>query len=303
MAAPECRLRAARPWLLLAPALAVLATLLLWPLLRLLLLSFQEYGLREIRTGESQYVGIDNYRALLNDSFLWTTALPNTVGFAVVCVVLTVATGTLVALLLQRLGRVWRVVVSAAVMAAWAMPAVTGTHVWIWIFDPLGGPVSGGLDGLGLIEPRETNWFTDRWSFYAIAALNVVHHGFPFVAITVFAGLLTIPRELPEAATVDGAGAWQRFRYVTVPTLRPVFTVVTVLSTIWDFKVFAQIYLMPGGDGTNPSVLNLGVWSYVRSFGRNDYGQGAAIAVLLTALLLAVTALYVRTLFRERDER
>ncbi|MDB1088600.1 sugar ABC transporter permease [Streptomyces sp. ACA25] len=296
------RLRPLRPWLLLAPALTVLAVLLLWPLVRVVLLSFQDYGLREIRSGESHYTGLDNYRTLLGDSYLWTTVLPNTVLFAFACVSLTVILGTLVALLLQRLGPVWRVVCSTALMMAWAMPAVTGTYVWIWIFDPLNGVVSGGLDTLGLIEPRETNWFTDRWSFYAIATLNVVHHGFPFVAITVFAGLLTIPRELTEAAVVDGANAWQRFWQVTVPSIKPVFTVVTILSTIWDFKVFVQIYLMPGGSGSNRDVLNLGVWSYVRSFGRNDYGSGAAIAVLLTVLLLTITLVYVRTLFREKDE-
>ncbi|TDC12908.1 sugar ABC transporter permease [Streptomyces sp. 8K308] len=294
--------RALRPWLLLAPALAVLAVLLFWPLVRVLLLSFQDYGLRQINTGESNYTGFDNYREILSDSFLWRTVLPNTVLFAVTCVVLTVVVGTLVALLLRRLGRVWRVVCSSVIMMAWAMPAVTGTYVWIWIFDPLNGVVSGGLDGLGVIEPRETNWFTDRWSFYAIATLNVVHHGFPFVAITVFAALLTIPRELPEAATVDGASAWQRFWHITVPTIRPVFLVVTILSTIWDFKVFAQIYLMPGGAGSNQEVLNLGVWSYIQSFSRNQYGMGSAIAVLLTLLLLAITVVYVRALSNERDE-
>jgi N,N'-diacetylchitobiose transport system permease protein len=295
-------LRAARPWLLLAPALLVLAVLLFWPLLRVAQLSFQDYGLREINTGESNYNGLANYRDILGDSFLWTTVLPNTVGFAAACVALTVAVGTLVALLLLRLGRVWRVICSSVIMMAWAMPAVTGTYVWIWIFDPLNGVVSGTLEALGAIEPRETNWFTDRWSFYAIATLNVVHHGFPFVAITVFAGLLTIPRELPEAAIVDGANAWQRFWLITVPTIRPVFMVVTILSTIWDFKVFAQIFLMPGGDGANPDVLNLGVWIYMRSFSENEYGMGSAIAVLLTLLLLAITVAYIRALFRERDE-
>ncbi|RKN04334.1 carbohydrate ABC transporter permease [Streptomyces radicis] len=294
--------RASRPWLLLAPALAVLAVLLFWPLVRVLLLSFQDYGLRQINTGESNYTGLDNYREILGDSFLWTTVLPNTVGFAATCVTLTVVVGTLVALLLQRLGRAWRAICSTAIMMAWAMPAVTGTYVWIWVFDPLNGVVSGGLDGLGLIEPRETNWFTDRWSFYAIATLNVVHHGFPFVAITVYAALLTIPRELPEAATVDGANAWQRFWHLTVPTIRPVFMVVTILSIIWDFKVFAQIYLMPGGAGANPDVLNLGVWSYIESFSRNQYGLGSAIAVLLTLLLLAITVVYVRALSKESDE-
>ncbi|MCU4744993.1 MULTISPECIES: carbohydrate ABC transporter permease [unclassified Streptomyces] len=296
------RTRALRPWLLLAPALAVLAVLLLWPLLRVVLLSFQDYGLRQIYTGTSNYTGLDNYRTLLGDSTLWSTVLPNTVVFAVVCVALTVITGTLVALLLQRLGTVWRVICSTVIMMAWAMPAVTGTYVWIWIFDPLNGIVSGGLDSLGLIEPRETNWFTDRWSFYAIATLNVVHHGFPFVAITVFAGLLTIPRELPEAALMDGANAWQRFWKITVPTIKPVFMVVTILSTIWDFKVFAQIYLMPGGSGSNPDIFNLGVWSYHQSFVKNQYGMGSAIAVLLTLLLLAITVAYIRALFKERDE-
>ncbi|UCM87312.1 carbohydrate ABC transporter permease [Streptomyces marincola] len=294
--------RALRPWLLLAPALLVLAVLLFWPLVRVLLVSFQDYGLRQINTGENNWTGLDNYRDLLGDSFLWTRVLPNTVLFAFACVALTLVLGTLVALLLTRLGRTWRVICSTAIMSAWAMPAVTGTYVWIWIFDPLDGVVSGGLDGLGLIEPRETNWFTERWSFYAIATLNVVHHGFPFVAVTLYAALLTIPRELPEAALCDGAGPWQRFRLITVPAIRPAFTVVTLLSIIWDVKVFAQIYLMPGGAGANEDVLNLGVWSYIQSFSRNEYGTGSAIAVLLTLLLLAVTVVYVRTLAREGDE-
>ncbi|WP_326599572.1 carbohydrate ABC transporter permease [Streptomyces sp. NBC_01803] len=293
---------ALRPWLLLAPALAVLAVLLLWPLARVVMLSFQDYGLREMNTGETHYTGLDNYREILGDSFLWTKVLPNTVLFAGACVVLTLVVGTLVALLLQRLGRTWRIICSSVIMMAWAMPAVTGTYVWIWIFDPLDGVVSGGLDGAGLIEPRETNWFTDRWSFYAIATLNVVHHGFPFVAITVYAALLTIPRELPEAALMDGADAWQRFWRITAPMIRPVFLVVTILSTIWDFKVFAQVYLMPGGAGSNPDVLNLGVWSYVQSFSRNEYGMGSAIAVLLTLLLLAITVVYVKVLSREGEE-
>ncbi|SOD58524.1 N,N'-diacetylchitobiose transport system permease protein [Streptomyces zhaozhouensis] len=294
--------RAARPWLLLAPALAVLAVLLLWPLVRVVLLSFQNHGLRQINTGESDYTGLDNYREILGDPFLWKTVLPNTVFFAAACVFLTLLVGTLVALLLARLGRTWRVVCSTVIMMAWAMPAVTGTYVWIWIFDPLNGVVSGGLDAAGAIEPRETNWFTDRWSFYAIATLNVVHHGFPFVAVTLYAALLTIPRELPEAALMDGANAWQRFWRITVPTIRPVFAVVTILSTIWDFKVFAQVYLMPGGSGANPEVLNLGVWSYIQSFSRNEYGMGSAIAVLLTLLLLALTVGYVKALAGEGEE-
>ncbi|WP_460464152.1 carbohydrate ABC transporter permease [Arthrobacter pigmenti] len=292
------RLRVARPWLLLAPALLVLAVLLLWPLVRVFLFSLQDYGLREIVSGESNYIGFDNYVEIFTEPMLWQVVLPNTVGFAIVAVGGTVVFGTLVALLLASLNRMWRAIVSSCIMVAWAMPAVTGTYVWIWLFDANTGLVNTLLLGAGILEEPH-NWFTDRWSFYAIVVLNIIHHGFPFVAVTVLAGLLGVSKEMIEAATVDGAGAIRRFFQIIFPTLKPVFAVVVILSTIWDFKVFAQIYLMPGGSGSNRSVLNLGVWSYVESFAQNRYGFGSAIAVLLTVMLLVVSVVYVRTLFKE----
>lgn len=287
--------------MLLLPALLVLGTLLIYPLLRVVWLSFQDYGLREVVSGESNPNGLANYRELFTEPLLWRIVLPNTVVFAVVNVVLTVVLGTLAALLLQRLGPRWRVVVTTAIMLAWAVPAVTGTYVWIWMFDPADGVITDLAAALGLIEAGTENWFTERVPFYAIVTLNVVHHGFPFVALTVLAGLMTIPRELMEAAMLDGANAWRRFWSITVPTIRPVFAVVTILSTIWDFKVFTQIYLMPGGSGANREVLNLGVWSYVQSFAQNRYGFGSAIAVVLTLVLMAITAVYIRTLFRDEE--
>ncbi|WP_116247272.1 carbohydrate ABC transporter permease [Nocardiopsis sp. FIRDI 009] len=291
------------PWALLAPALTVVGVLLLFPLGRVVWLSFRDFHLRNLVSGESDPVGFDNYTALLADPYLWRVALPNTVVFAAVAVVSTVVLGTLVALLLSTLRPLTRVVVVSCVMVAWAMPAVSGTYVWIWIFDVDEGVVAQALKSLGLLGPEGYNWFGDRLLFYAIVTLNVVHSGFPFVAVTVLAGLLTVPGELYEAALIDGAGAWRRFWHVTFPLLRPVFAVVTVLSTIWDFKVFAQIYLMPGGDVGGSRMLNLGVWAYVRSFGHNDYGAGSAVAVLLTLLLLGITVLYLRALFREEEPR
>ncbi|CAL9564590.1 Diacetylchitobiose uptake system permease protein DasB [Nocardiopsis dassonvillei] len=297
------RRRALLPWVLLAPALAVIAALLLLPLARIVWLSFREYRLANLVSGESDFIGPANYVSLFTDSYLWRVALPNTVGFAVVAVVSTVVLGTLVALLLSRLRPLTRVVVVSCIMVAWAMPAVSGTYVWLWIFDVDDGIVARALQGLGVLGPEGYNWFADRLFFYAIVVLNVVHGGFPFVAVTVLAGLLTVPRELHEAALLDGAGAWKRFWHVTFPVLRPVFAVVTILSTIWDFKVFAQVYLMPGGGVGGSEMLNLGVWTYVSSFGQRDYGAGSAIAVLLTLLLLAVTAVYLRALFREDELR
>ena len=295
---PQSRLR---PWLLLGGPLVVIAGLLLYPIFRVSVLSFQQYGLKEIISGKPRWIGLDNYREALSGSFLWQTVLPNTVVFAVVVVLGTVVLGTLVALLLQSLGPRIRALVVGSALVAWALPAVTGTYVWVWIFDPDSGVVRRLLGSMGLIGPDGFNWFTERLSFYAIVSANVIHHSYPFIAITVFAGLSTVPPELHEAAKIDGAGAWRRFWSITVPLMRPVFAVVTILSTIWDFKVFTQIYLMPGGDGSNPNVFNLGVWSYVTGINRTQYGMGSAIAVLLTILLLVITLIYLRMLFREEE--
>jgi N,N'-diacetylchitobiose transport system permease protein len=289
------------PWLLQVPALIVLGGLLVYPLLWVIVLAFQDFNLRELVTGEVHWVGLGNFREILSDPLLWKVALPNTAVFAAVTVALTVMLGTLIALLLMRLGTWARAILTSAIMVAWAMPAVTGTYVWVYVFDSRDGVVMRLLGQIGLVDPETTNWFTERLPFYAIATLNVVHHGFPFVAVTVLAGLLTVPRELLEAAEMDGAGPWRRFWHVTYPLMKPIFAVVVVLSTIWDFKVFTQIYLMPGGSGTNRDVLNLGTWSYLSAISQNRYGLGAAIAVLLTALLLVITMVYLRTLFRQEE--
>lgn len=278
----------------------MLAILLLYPLTRVVILSFQDFGLRELASGGAEWVGLENFRRLLRDERLWSTVLPNSVVFATVNVVLTVAVGTLIALLLYRLGPWMRGFVTTVILSAWAVPAVTGTYVWIFLFDSRRGPVMRLLDKLGLADPNTTNWFDDRITFHLIATLNVVHHSFPFVAVTVLAALLTLPKDVLEAATIDGANSWKRFWYVIAPMLKPVFAVVTILSTIWDFKVFTQIFLMPGGDGINRNVLNLATWSYVTAFGQgNNFSTGAAIAVLLTLVLLVITIVYLRFLFRE----
>jgi N,N'-diacetylchitobiose transport system permease protein len=291
-----------RAWLLLAPALLVLGGLLLVPLGRVVAISFQDMSnLRAVRRGRGEYIGLDNYREVLGSRQLWLTVLPNTVVVAIVCVVLTVMLGTLVALLLQTLRPRARMLATMAILTAWAVPAVTGTYIWIWTFNPVDGLVSEMAQAMGLVDPGGENWFTNRYAFFAIVVINVVHHGYPFVALTVLAGLFTIPGELTEAAVLDGAGAWRRFWSITVPMLRPVFAVVTILSTIWDFKVFTQVYLMPGGDGANREVLNLGTWSYVEAFGLTEFGLGSAIAVVLTIILLLITATYLRTLFREGE--
>jgi N,N'-diacetylchitobiose transport system permease protein len=280
--------------------LIVIGALLGWPIIKVVLLSFQNYGLRQIVSGTWNFNGGANYADVLGSAQLWQVVLPNTVVFAILAVTATVVLGTLVALLLAKLGPILRGIVSSVIMIAWAMPAVTGTYVWSWIFDADAGIANQLLMSMGWMD-QPFNWFTNRFTFYAIVLLNVVHHGFPFVAITVLAAFLGVPREHIEAAEMDGAGPWRVFWLIVIPQLRQVFAIVIILSTIWDFKVFTQVYLMPGGDGANRDVLNLGVWSYTESFGQNKFGYGSTIAVLLTVVLLIVTVIYARTILSQED--
>lgn len=285
----------------MSPMLLIFAVLLFWPIVRVISLSFQDYGLKQLLQNKTNYIGFRNYTEIFSDKFLWTTVLPNTVIFALVCVIGTMILGTLVALLLNSLSTFWRSLTAMAIMVAWAIPSVTGTYVFVWLFEPLNGLMANLGVALGLFDPGTINWFTNRISFFAIAAANVIYHGFPFIAITLLAGLMSVPRELYEAAEVDGASKWAQFTKITVPILKPVFSVCAILSTIWDFKVFNQVYLMPGGDGANKDVYNLGVWSYIESFGQGKYGFGAAIAVFLTVILMIITVIYMRTLFKEDE--
>jgi N,N'-diacetylchitobiose transport system permease protein len=290
------RLRPLTPYALLAPALLVLAAILGFPLYRLVSLSFQRYGLRELFAGKGTFIGLDNYREIFGDPFFWTV-VARTVAFAAVCVGLTMVLGTLVALLLRNLSRPMRVLVTAGLVAAWAMPTLTAVSIWQWMFDFEFGVVNWVLTRLGVDGYLQHNWFEQPLQGFSVIVLVVVWAALPFVAITLHAGLTQVPAELEEAARVDGAGAWQVFRHITFPVLKPVFLILATLSTIWDFKVFTQIWVMLNQRPSRDYFL-LGIWSYSESFGVTRYGKGAAIAVVMVLLLLALTFFYVRQMLK-----
>ncbi|GAB3813604.1 carbohydrate ABC transporter permease [Micromonospora zhanjiangensis] len=289
----------------------VIGALLLWPLGQVVVMSFAKLGIRELRGDRPwPWVGLDNYTQILGDPFFWTV-LRNTVLFAVANVVLTMVFGTLVGLLLNRLGRRMAGFVSGAVMLAWATPALTGAIVWKWLFDDTSGLVTWLLnelpDGLsetlfGRAQWTGYGWFNSPLTFFTVLTLIVVWHSFPFIAVSVLAGLKSVPAELYEAARVDGAGPWRVFWSLTFPLLRPVFGVLVVLSTIWDFKVFTQQFVLAGGT-QDRSTFMLAIYSYAEAFSPPPkYGLGSAIAVILTLLLLVVTAVYVRMVLRQEDQ-
>ena len=141
------------------------------------------------------------------------------------------------------------------------------------------------------------DWFANPISGLGVIAAVIVWGAIPFVAITVYAGLSQLPQELVEAASIDGAGAWRRFRDITVPILKPIFVIVTSLSIIWDFQVFNQVWIMLDERPSSDYFL-MSIYSFVESFRISEYGLGSAIAVVMVLIMLVVTSVYVRQMVR-----
>ncbi|KOG86569.1 sugar transporter, partial [Streptomyces varsoviensis] len=181
-------------------------------------------------------------------------------------------------------------------------PAVTGSTVWVFLFDPDFGPVDKVLVWLGLDGFADYSWTYDRLSAFALVLFEVVWCSFPLVMVTVYAGIKAIPGEVLEAASLDGASAWRTWRSVMAPILRPILIVVTIQSIIWDFKVFTQIYVMTDGGGIAGQNLVLNVYAYQKAFASSQYGLGSAIGVVMLLILLAVTLGYLRLLRRQGEE-
>jgi N,N'-diacetylchitobiose transport system permease protein len=287
------------PVLLLAPAATVIVGLVGWPLIRAVWLSFTNTQLADlVGSGTGPWVGLHNFGQVFSDPYLRSTLI-NTLIFGTSCVIGTMALGMAVALLLnQRLRGMhfW----TLAVLLPWAVPAVAAAAIWMWLFDPSFGFVNWALAHIGLHHFNGYSWFTSRNSAYIAIFITIVWQSFPFITLSLLAGLQTVPQELLQAAAVDGATAWQRFRMVTLPLLRPVLAVLVVFSTIWDFRVFDQVYVMAQGVPGNAADTAV-VAAYRESFGLESYGLGAAIAVVLFLVLLGFSLLYVRVIARESE--
>ncbi|MGN6302871.1 MAG: carbohydrate ABC transporter permease [Angustibacter sp.] len=291
------RYRPSLPHLLLAPAVAVLAVLTGYPLVRLLVMSTQEFGRAQVFGKPPEFVGLDNYTAVLGDRQFWVV-LGRSVGFCAVNVVLTMVLGMLIALLLLRLGRVMRTVVSVGLLLAWAMPALTAIVIWGWMFDTQYGVVNFLLTAAGL-DMTGHSWLIQPLSFFAVATLVITWQSVPFVAFTLYAGLSQVPEELMEAAELDGATARQRFRHITYALLRPVVLILTMLEVIWDLRVFTQIFALQDAGGITAQTSTIGVYIYQVGVAQGRFDTGSAIAVILVVIMLAASFVYVRQVVRE----
>jgi N,N'-diacetylchitobiose transport system permease protein len=291
---------AAVPYLLVVPVVVAIAAVLGYPLYRLVTLSFQRYGLPELIQRKGEWIGVDNYRSVLGDEVFWDT-LVRTVVFTAANVALTMGLGLLLALLLVRLSTPVRVLLTTGLVLAWSMPAVVAVQVWIWMTNFQNGILNYTLTTLGVGDYFQHDWYATTFSKLAMVTLLIVWGALPFVVLTLYAGLSQVPRELLEAASIDGASSWRVFRDVTYPVLKPILYILTSLSIIWDFGVFTQAYLLIGASQVNVDNYLMGVYVFIEGYGHSDFGRGAAISVLMLVIVAVLSVFYVRKMVRMEE--
>jgi N,N'-diacetylchitobiose transport system permease protein len=304
-----CRRRTGRriagwsvPYLLLLPVVLVLAAILGYPIYYLVKLSFQKYGLLELVQHHGEYIGLDNFRSVLHDPLFWHTLL-RTVVFTAVNVGLTMVLGTLLALLLVKVSTWVRLLLTTGLVLVWAMPPVVAVQVWLWMTNSENGVLNYLLtDVLHIGNFFQHDWYLTTFSQYAMVTSLIVWGAIPFVTITVYAALSQVPHELVEAAQIDGARGWRIFKDVTLPVLMPVLLILTSLSIIWDFGAFTQPYLLIGPGQQTASNYLMSTYLYFEGFAKTNFGIGAAISILMLAVVAALSVVYVRRMLRVGEE-
>ncbi|MEV3928105.1 MULTISPECIES: carbohydrate ABC transporter permease [unclassified Streptomyces] len=288
------------PYLLLLLPVAATVVFLGWPLVKNTLLSFQNLNMRQLIQHLTEWNGVDNYKEVLGSADFWNVTV-RSILFAGTNVILIMVFGTLVGLLLARLGKRMRVTLLLGLVLAWAMPIIAATTVYQWLFASRFGVVNWVLDQVGFHSMADYNWTGGQFSTFFVITLLIVWQSIPFVAINLYAATTTIPKELYEAAALDGANAWKSFTSVTMPFLKPFLLATTFLEIIWVFKAFVQVFAINQG-GPNRLTEILPVYAYIEGIGNQHYGMGSAIAMLTILILLALTSFYLRIVFKQEED-
>lgn len=282
-------------WVLLAPMLIVMGLLTAWPLLRTIWLSFTDAALIG-NGGEVNYVGVENYLYALTDpDFL--ASLWRTLYFTIASVLLEGIIGVLVALLLNQ-KFYGRSVLRVLVILPWALPTIVNAMMWRLNFNPDYGSINALLTQWGIIDGYRS-WLGSPDSALNAVMLADVWKNYPLVTLLTLAAMQSIPDDLFEAARLDGASAFRRFRAITFPAIVGPLSVALVLRTIDAFKIFDIIYVMTRG-GPVDSTKTLSFFVYQESFSYLRAGSGAAYAILMTLMCSVLIALYMAMLYRQR---
>lgn len=289
------RRRAARrqqlaAWLFIAPVAIYLVMFYAYPLYRNLELSLRNYTLRSFITGSADFVGLENYRAVLSDP-AFGTALWNTVVFTGVSLLFQYAIGLALAVFFFRKFPL-ATTLRALFLVPWLLPLLVSASVWAWMLNSDSGVINWFLKSIGL-DP--IYWLTSpSWSLTSVLITNI-WIGIPFNLVVLYSGLQAIPDELYEAAALDGASKWATFWRITFPLLRPVSAITLLLGLVYTLKVFDIIWVMTRG-GPGDSSMTLAIWSYRLGFGGGSphLSPAAAVGNVLIVIAFIFGLLYIR---------
>lgn len=276
------------PFAFLAPALAIESAIVLYPVLRTTWMSFHDVSL--FRPGSAPFVGFGNFARAFADPVFWLSLEHSLIWIGVV-VALQFLLGFATALLLNQ-SFWWRGLARALVMIPWALPSVIIGLMWTWMYDYNFGVVNDLLMRLGVLR-EPVAWLARADTTLPAVMLALVWQGFPFFAVTILAGLQTVPKEHLEAAVIDGASALQRLRHIIIPAIADVLATVLLLRTIWVANSLDVVLVMTGG-GPGYATYTLPFYAFLKAYSAMEFGYGAALSLLLTALLLLVVIAYVR---------
>ncbi|WP_329310658.1 carbohydrate ABC transporter permease [Streptomyces sp. NBC_01262] len=296
-ARPDGRPKRRRPrsqqwaaWGFLAPVVLYLAAFYAYPLYRNIDLSVRDYTVRSFVQGDAPFTGLANYRKILADP-TFAPALTHTVVFTAASLFFQYAIGLGLAVFFHQNFRL-SATLRGLFLVPWLLPLIVSGSTWAWMLNSDSGVVNAVLHGIG-IAPQ--NWLTSpTWSLASVIVANI-WIGVPFNLVVLHSGLQAVPPSLYEAAALDGAGPWQRFRLITFPLLRPVSAITLLLGLIYTLKVLDIIWIMTKG-GPAGSSTTLATWSYQLGFGNllPSFGPGAAVGNLLVLIALAFGLVYIR---------
>lgn len=289
-------------YLMVAPATILVLALSVFPMLATLRDALYDRDLLRPASYGVPFVGFAHFRKLLFEEPRFWRAFSNTIMFVILAVSVSTTLGLIMALVLNRDMRI-RGMLRSLILVPWVTPPVVASGIWIWLFSADRSPVNHVLRLLGLIQ-RPIGFLSDwqaEWGPVNLPMLSVtsvrVWRGLPFIAIMILAGLQSISQELYEAAQIDGANVWQRFRYVTLPLIKPVLMVLITLNTINGLGVFDLHYIMTNGGPVDRTNV-LSVLLYQSAFEFYKLGYGAAVGVLILLMTGTIAAFYLRSVAR-----
>ena len=278
---------AVEPWLYASPSIVLIAAILLVPLTIGISYAFRDIQLLDPMSGG--YVGLAHFRDIWADANFWN-ALRNTIEWTVVSVLLQFIFGMILALMLNR-PFPGRGIVQALVFLPWAVPTFLSGLNWAWLFNPVVGPLPNWMVDVGLMRAPD-NILSDPARALWGPIIAIVWWGIPFFAITLLAALQSIPKDIYEAAEIDGAGPLQRFASITVPYLAPTIAITVLLRAVWISNAADLIVVMTRG-GPADSTQIIASYIFTQAFQRLDFGYASAIAVVLLAILLVYSGLLI----------